>query len=526
MKKRNLFLITTTAVSAFAAVALLSSGKGLELLKSNAEAPENKIVLDQSTRFTKAEVGAWNDSANETNTAVRNTKQGNPITWKISPGNSATCNDQAKVVNLTGSNKGWVANYSPLNGITSLSIEVDNASGQFVIDFGVSAPLNEYDYDVNVPAVVENRTETQTGKTTYAYTLDGTYSYFRIQQIGSTAIWIQGLTVEYTCQHTHSYIHHDQVEPFREEAGVKEHYSCSCGELFDLNKNPTTKESLAIASRLYRFDNNNFSLNLPNIELGTTFYLDFKLDNSESQSEFGFMLGDGWSDYYGYFWVETSGNSGKTNLQANYGAGVTGTQLGDGYLRVAIELDETKIASGRIVHDDGGDGKVDNINLFYGNQNRWHSEWASSGYVDILPNLDKTLYIAGPHNYLSFEKTTITPTTVLSFDYKIDLTTGDTSVLKNNLMIHNSSTSKYWGDFGITNDPAERKNINGGSWQGVTFEDLPDGFTHITITFSKLNKANAKWDISEAPDVVDRITIHASWGGHHDMLVRGITISE
>ena len=81
------------------------------------------------------------------------------------------------------------------------------------------------------------------------------------------------------------------------------------------------------------------------------------------------MLGDGWSNYYGYFRVNANGT-----LSGNY-SGVSIAQLPDGYYRVTFVL--SQLNTGTNIEN------IDEINLIY-----IRGGWSNaSGYVDINPSI-------------------------------------------------------------------------------------------------------------------------------------------
>lgn len=101
--------------------------------------------------------------------------------------------------------------------------------------------------------------------------------------------------------------------------------------------------------------------------LTETFIFDIKFDEPTSDNYIGFMLGQGWSKYYGYYTVKGDGT-----LKDTYN-GIAISGLGDGYYRVTINIAQlTKI----------GDAEPDEyINLFY--IRGIHSKGA--GYIDLNP---------------------------------------------------------------------------------------------------------------------------------------------
>jgi len=68
------------------------------------------------------------------------------------------------------------------------------------------------------------------------------------------------------------------------------------------------------------------------VMLNETINLDISFDKAESKQKITFMLGQGWSQYYGYFSVYTDGT-----LETNYD-GVSISEISDGMFRVSFDL--------------------------------------------------------------------------------------------------------------------------------------------------------------------------------------------
>ena len=109
----------------------------------------------------------------------------------------------------------------------------------------------------------------------------------------------------------------------------------------------------------------NFSKDLnPVVALNETFVFDAKFT---SGTYFQFILGDGWSNYYGYYRVNSNGT-----LNASY-SGVSIASLSDGYYRITIVLSDLSDPTGTVAQ----------ITLFHISGNRSNA----SGYIDLNPTV-------------------------------------------------------------------------------------------------------------------------------------------
>ena len=103
-----------------------------------------------------------------------------------------------------------------------------------------------------------------------------------------------------------------------------------------------------------------------NIPLTETFVFDVKFTDT-TNTHITFILGDGWSNYFGYYSVYKNGVTG-----AAYD-GISVKHLSDGYLRVTINLSELTDVTGTPAK----------INLFY-----VRPGWTDgNGYIDLSPNM-------------------------------------------------------------------------------------------------------------------------------------------
>ena len=105
-----------------------------------------------------------------------------------------------------------------------------------------------------------------------------------------------------------------------------------------------------------------------NIELTDTFVFDVKFEQPTEENYISFMLGQGWSQYYGYFKIKGNGT-----LEYTYN-GVTISTLSDGYYRVTMTLSQLTKVNDMPAPDSY-------INLFYISQSRS----SGSGYIELNP---------------------------------------------------------------------------------------------------------------------------------------------
>ena len=112
----------------------------------------------------------------------------------------------------------------------------------------------------------------------------------------------------------------------------------------------------------------NFSRDLTPIALSETIHVDFKFTTG-NDAYANMMLGDGWSNYYGYYRVNANGTLGGTY------SGVSIETLPDGYYRVTFVL--SQLDRGQNIDN------IQKINLLYIRG----SYTTASGYVDFNPSI-------------------------------------------------------------------------------------------------------------------------------------------
>ena len=116
--------------------------------------------------------------------------------------------------------------------------------------------------------------------------------------------------------------------------------------------------------------NEHVSKPLSNLPLTDNFVFDIKF-TSASSTRINFMLGDGWSNFFGYFAIYGNGGMGKAY------SGVNVKHLSDGYLRITVVPAE-------LTEVGGNKENITKFNLFY-----IRGDWSdATGYVDLLPTVN------------------------------------------------------------------------------------------------------------------------------------------
>ena len=196
--------------------------------------------------------------------------------------------------------------------------------------------------------------------------------------------------------------------------------------------------------------------------LTDTFNIDFKF-TSEDGTYINFMLGDGWSNFYGYYRVNANGSLGGTY------SGVSIVPLEDGYYRVTVNISQLDKVNGNAE-------AITKINLFYIRGN-WSD---AAGYVDFDTNADVGVIrgqtFSSGANYILDLSTPLALTETIYIDFKFSSAT-DTHI---NFML-GDGWSNFFGYF--------RVNANGslgGNYDGVSITYLPDGYLRVTVVLSEL----------------------------------------
>ena len=117
-------------------------------------------------------------------------------------------------------------------------------------------------------------------------------------------------------------------------------------------------------------DSAGFTKDISAVQLTETYVMDIRFTSS-SDTYLNVMLGDGWSNYFGYYQVNANGTLGGTY------AGVSINTLPDGYFRVTFVLSQlNKVGGGSIEN-------ITKINLIYIR----NAYTTGSGYIDLNPSI-------------------------------------------------------------------------------------------------------------------------------------------
>ena len=204
-----------------------------------------------------------------------------------------------------------------------------------------------------------------------------------------------------------------------------------------------------------------YTSSLTPISLNKTIHIDFKFTTSVDTTVH-FMLGDGWSAYYGYYVV-----NGNGSLGGSY-PGVSIATLVDGYFRVTVNISELTNPKG---------GTPTKIDLFFIHTYDSNAE----GYVDF-----NSSYNPGSIRGVAFTKgyaadlDSISLTNTIHIDFKF--TTGSDTYL--NFML-GDGWSNFFGNY--------RVNANGtlgGNYNGLSISALEDGYYRVTAVLSELTNIN------------------------------------
>ena len=218
-----------------------------------------------------------------------------------------------------------------------------------------------------------------------------------------------------------------------------------------------------------------YAVELTPISLTRTIKIDFKFTTA-SDTSLRFILGDGWSDFYGYYLLNANGSLGE-----NY-AGLSVSHLLDGYIRVTVDLTKvTKV-----------NGSPTKINLFY-----IHGiDTTAEGYVDFNPSYDPGV-IRGVSFSASYaaDLTPIALTETINIDFRFN-SAKDTYI---NFML-GDGWSNFYGYYRLNATGALAEN-----YAGISATLLEDGYIRVTVVLSELTKVNG------SPAKIDLIYLHGGW---------------
>ena len=204
---------------------------------------------------------------------------------------------------------------------------------------------------------------------------------------------------------------------------------------------------------------------LTNTEEVTTLSFDYKLTGGT----FNISLNPDWDNYFGYFAFDTNGNLDPYD-------GVTLQTLEDGYTRVTFDLaaltkysgSPSKVLTFLYLRGAWSDatGYIDNVQLNAGEdpEQPTEPEIVTRGQ-EIAPSTDLTIELGNTEEI-----------STLSFDYKVTSGTFNISL--------NPDWDNSFGYFAFD------ANGNVDPYDGVTVEDLEDGYKRVTFDLKALSKTN------------------------------------
>ena len=223
-----------------------------------------------------------------------------------------------------------------------------------------------------------------------------------------------------------------------------------------------------------------YTASITPISLNKTINIDFKFTTS-SDTYLNFMLGDGWSNFYGNYRVNANGTLGGSY------SGVSLTTLLDGYFRVTVVLSEATKKT----------GSPQQINLFY-----IHGiDTDAEGYVDFNPS-----YNPGSIRGVAFDGgyAVNVPTIALSETIIIDFKF--TSAVDTHV---NFEVGQGWGNF-FGYFKVNANGSLGGNYDGVSLTFLEDGYFRVTLVLSELTYINSGQN-NNKPEYITLFNIRGDW---------------
>ena len=217
------------------------------------------------------------------------------------------------------------------------------------------------------------------------------------------------------------------------------------------------------------------------------------------------IRGSQWTKYFGDYRLTESGE------KVDY-AGITTELLEDGYIHVVVDLAALD-RSGCVNNRDNAPSDVGLIDIF---------QWTTvNGYIDNIQLSNKPVeeVIRGEFFQNGVTKTTymeIVAQNNLTFDYKL-ATEGDMHVI-----LRAPDWNGFYGDFEFT---ANGEMVD---YDGITTEQLEDGYIRVTVVFSKLTRSGCVNNRDSAPASVGIFDIY-SWGtanGYVDNIQVDVQIEE
>lgn len=472
-KIRNILIASLSSACVMGA-ALTLNAKGFFSF-TRADGVTHKVVMDVNNGVTASEIS--------TKQFVRNTNEGNPITWKLS-GISQSAESFIKFADCNA----YMYNETPLRGINHIKLSF-SANRNIGI---VLSPINNLDYKNdgwNTPGVppegcfVWNNSSDKSKGTWDIDITSGYYEYIRIEELENGGnIYISNIEVTYSCieQHVHDFVHHDREEAMHENDGHEEYYSCSkCSLVFDAEKNQTTMEDLVIKSKTWTYPGEPYDQTLyygkmeNKILKSTDTYIplfDIRFDNPTVHQEFGFSLyQESWgSEHTPVYWFDSVYKSKAADFEGNP-YGLKFVLLEDGYYRVYIKPSEVAVT--------GGTGSVDYFEYIYCKHPN-DAKNRGNGTVEILPKtLARITYL---DNDVTKGETRSQHLNLLS-----SLSVSDERLISLELTFMNNSSKARFMLHG-TSDWANRYGYWALKNDGSYYEGSPD--SGLTITVLEPNK--------------------------------------
>ena len=314
-KKKGLLLASVITLTAATLTVVLTTNKKTLLKKAFAD---NDPTYTLTTgNCTEAEVGALE--------FVRNTSNGNPITFKLTGEHSYDKYSISKI-NATGSGRpsASIYNETPIRGLTQMTFSAQTST-YYKCFYGSSLENLEYATEVIKDRVGESITIEFQGINIQHFRL------VRVNCNGNTsASFLKSISLEYKCEN--------------------------------------------VVNRGVSFANGN-GIDLPvAFPSDGTFVFDYKA-TSGSTLRMCFMQSD-WSKYFGYMTLSADGSEIYGSAKREHHFGIRTSPLSDGYVHVTIDFtkfDMTNAAYNR-------DNVPNQINVIY------FSGCDAEGYIDILPS--------------------------------------------------------------------------------------------------------------------------------------------
>ena len=213
------------------------------------------------------------------------------------------------------------------------------------------------------------------------------------------------------------------------------------------------------------------------------------------------LLSSDWGKYYGYFKFNANG------LVQDYD-GVSTEKLSNGYIRVTLKLADLGITNWQNNRDNApetvgilyvrGDisnaaGSVDNIRCITGNYMDDEGDDEGSYTEIVTPGAEFT---SGTNQSIYLTEGVYD---IVTFDYKF------TSGTKMHFALLQADWAKYYGYIKLDADGVS------GSYDGVTFEKLDNGYIRVTMELAKITVTNSAYNADNAPDTIALLYIRGDW---------------